>query len=306
MSKLASLFSQQQFCFSVEYLAHATSSECVDSIAGYPVCLAFADRVHSDDDAAPLAIAKRMQQQDALLHYSGKARDIADLKKFLVDAATYHCFDILMLTGDKLKQHNFGTENTNQRSRYLESVNSVMYAKQMDHRYHIGVAFNPFKYSESEREAQYFKLHKKIKAGADFIITQLGFDLAQLQTLKDFMQQHHYSLPMMSCVMPLTYPRAKFMQKYAIAGIVITNDLLNQLQQEYLQDKKIAEQKAYQRAALHILIAKHLGYAGIHLSGCEQTKQIQQLESAIEQFKHFDFEQCWKHYLRGGPTCLNN
>lgn len=29
--------------------------------------------------------------------------------------------------------------------------------------FHIGVAFNPFKYAEAERDAQYLKLHKRLK-----------------------------------------------------------------------------------------------------------------------------------------------
>ena len=50
----------------------------------------------------------------------------------------------------------------------------------------IGVAFNPFKYAEAERDAQYLKLHKKLKAGADYIITQLGYDLSALKKRKHF------------------------------------------------------------------------------------------------------------------------
>jgi methylenetetrahydrofolate reductase (NADPH) len=53
--------------------------------------------------------------------------------------------------------------------------------------FHIGVAFNPFKYAEAEKEAQYLKLHKKMKAGADYVITQLGYDMAALQDAHAFL-----------------------------------------------------------------------------------------------------------------------
>ncbi len=75
------------------------------------------------------------------------------------------------------------------RSRYLESVNAVM-AGEKTGGFCIGVAFNPFKYAEAERDAQYLKLHKKIKAGADFIITQLGYDIQALKQAKSFLTQH--------------------------------------------------------------------------------------------------------------------
>ena len=90
----------------------------------------------------------------------------------------------LVIAGDKLKEHHNGRDGQ-PRSRYLESVNAVMAAKQHGG-FRIGVAFNPFKYVEAERDAQYLKLHKKIKAGADFIITQLGYDIEALKQAKSF------------------------------------------------------------------------------------------------------------------------
>ncbi|MDW7564288.1 methylenetetrahydrofolate reductase, partial [Klebsiella pneumoniae] len=104
-------------------------------------------------------------------HFSGKARDIQDFERFLEQAKSANIQNLLLLTGDKLKEHHNGRDGQ-PRSRYLESVNAVMAAKQHGG-FRIGVAFNPFKYVEAERDAQYLKLHKKIKAGADFIITQL-------------------------------------------------------------------------------------------------------------------------------------
>ncbi len=59
--------------------------------------------------------------------------------------------------------------------------------------FHIGVAFNPFKYAEAEKEAQYLKLHKKMKAGADYVITQLGYDMTALQDAHAFLVRHQYA-----------------------------------------------------------------------------------------------------------------
>ncbi len=73
------------------------------------------------------------------------------------------------------QEHHNGRDGQ-PRSRYLESVNAVMAAKQHGG-FRIGVAFNPFKYVEAERDAQYLKLHKKIKAGADFIIANWAMTL---------------------------------------------------------------------------------------------------------------------------------
>ena len=44
-----------------------------------------------------------------------------------------------------------------------------------------GCAISPFKQLESETMAQYFKLTKKVREGADFLITQVGFRRAQVR-----------------------------------------------------------------------------------------------------------------------------
>ena len=115
--------------------------------------------------------------------------------------------------------------------------------------FHIGVAFNPFKYAEAERDAQYLKLHKKIKAGADFIVTQLGYDMEALKQAKAFLNRHRYPQNILACVMPLSLARANFMVKHKVAGIVITPHMLRVLAQEK-QDGRT--ENAYKRCAIQI------------------------------------------------------
>lgn len=201
-----------------------------------------------------------------------------------------------MLTGDKLKEHQNG-ENTAERSRYLESVNAVMAAKKAGG-FCIGVAFNPFKYAEAERDAQYLKLHKKIKAGADFIITQLGYDIEALKQAQAFLTQHHYAQKILACVMPLSLARAKFMLKHKVAGIVITPHMLNVLEEE---KRAGLSERVYLRCALQILICKQLGFAGIDLSACHKPEEQALLESYVEQYRNLDLnalEKLWKALWR--------
>ncbi len=42
--------------------------------------------------------------------------------------------------------------------------------------FYTSVAVSPFKYTEADCAYQYLKLEKKTAAGADYAITQLGFD----------------------------------------------------------------------------------------------------------------------------------
>lgn len=289
MSSLSQSLAQNQFCVLIEYLTSVKKVVTVpEQFAGFPAYMTLADRVHSDTDLSPLDAAQTYPQQiEKVLHFSGKGRDIADFEKFLTDAKNIGQQNLLLLTGDRLKQHQFG-DNQQPRSRYLESVNAVMAAKEHGG-FNIGVAFNPYKYAEAEQDAQYFKLHKKLKAGADFIITQLGYDIAALKKAKDFLIKQHYSQKILACVMPLTLARANFMLKNQVAGIVITPHMLQVLKQE----KEVGlTDRVYLRCAIQILLCKHLGYAGVHLSACHQPEEQIRLQAYIEEYRDLDIDAC--------------
>ena len=279
--------SKAQFYVFVEYLSSNYAVPVATDIAGFPCAITLADRVHADDDLPPLECAKTFPSSvEKVIHYSGKGRDVVEFEAFLKLARALGQKNLLLLSGDKLKNHNNGENG--ERSRYLESVNAVMAAKQYGD-FHVGVAFNPFKYTEAEKDAQYFKLHKKLKAGADFIVTQLGYDIGALQEVRQFLLQHHYQQKILACVMPLTLARANFMLKNKVAGIVITPHMLEVLKREEQQG---LNEQVYLRCALQILICKHLGFAGIHLSSCHKLEQQQLLERYIEEYRHLDLEAC--------------
>lgn len=249
--------------------------------------MTLADRVHSDHDVVPLSASQYYPNTvDKVLHFSAKGCDIADFEVFLEDAEQYGIEDLLLLSGDKLKGHLNGKHGTI-RTRYLESVNAVMAAKHHGG-FNIGVAFNPFKYAEAERDAQYLKFHKKLKAGANFIITQLGYDMDALKQVQKFLKHYHYNQKLLACVMPLSLARAKFMVKNKVAGIVITSHMLKVLTQEKQNSLK---ENPYKRCAIQILMCKHLGFAGVHLSACHKLEEQKLLEKYIEQYRHYDLEE---------------
>ncbi|MCU4413707.1 methylenetetrahydrofolate reductase C-terminal domain-containing protein [Acinetobacter sp. WU_MDCI_Axc73] len=288
---------QTQFSIWVEYLcSNIQYQPAKQAIAGFPAMLTFADRVHSDEDPDPISVAAQFPQEIAkLLHFSGKDRDIRQFEHFLDQAEQLGYRHLLLLSGDKLKKHQDGKEQFTERTRYLESVNAVMAAKKRD-KFSIGVAFNPFKYTEAESDAQYFKLHKKIQAGADFLITQLGFDLDKIKQTQTRLINDYPHFPLIACVMPLTFRRARYMLKHQVAGIVLPQHILKILEEEHLKDPVQAKKNVYERCALQILICKHLGYAGIHLSACHQPEEQQQLEQAIKKYQAFTLDDCKEHW----------
>ncbi|WP_043973101.1 MULTISPECIES: methylenetetrahydrofolate reductase C-terminal domain-containing protein [Acinetobacter] len=293
LSLFAQHLAQDRFCILVEYLCSTQSILPVpQSIAGFPAMMTLADRVQTDEDPAPIEFAQHYPETiEKLLHFSGKGRDIAEFETFLDQAEQAGQQNLLLLTGDKLKKHSSGQGLATDRTRYLESVNAVIAAKKRK-TFHIGVAFNPFKYTEAERDAQYFKLHKKIRAGADFVITQLGFDLEQTKHAQAILALDYPDFPLIACVMPLTLRRAQFMLRHQVAGIVISEHILKVLEQENQGDSAQAEKNVYARCALQILICKHLGYKGVHLSSCHKQQEQAQLEQALQQYQHLSLTEC--------------
>lgn len=289
MSLLSGYLSQQQFCVLFEYLTTKQKQFPLRTqFAGFPACMTLADRVHADNDAPPLDAAKFYPMYvEKLIHYSGKGRDIQDFVQFLRQAKLQGQENLLLLSGDKLNKHQTGN-NGLPRTRHLESINAVMEAKRQGG-FYIGVALNPFKYTDAEKNAQYFKLHKKIKAGADYVITQVGYDLSALQDAQDFLTQNHYSQKMLACVMPLTLERVQFILRKKVAGIVIPPHLVTVLQQE---KKEGNENRAYRRCALQILLCKHLGFSGVQLSACHKPAEQDLLEKYIEEYRNLDLPSC--------------
>jgi len=64
-----------------------------------------------------------------------------------------------------------------------------------------GVAFSPFKQMEAEAMGQYYKMQKKIRAGADFVITQVGYDARKLQEFLFWMKAQHRQIPALAGIM---------------------------------------------------------------------------------------------------------
>ena len=283
---------KNEFCILVEYLSSPINNQVPQNIAGFSVFMTIADRVHADDDLAPLDLVKLCPTDvEKILHFSGKGRDIKEFQVFLEDSKQLGIQNLLLLTGDKLKGHTNGQHGT-PRTRYLESVNAVMEAKRQGG-FNIGVAFNPFKYTEAECDAQYLKLNKKLRAGADFMITQLGYDMQALKQAQAFLKCHSYSQKIYACVMPLSLVRANFMLRNKVAGISITPHMLQVLADE--KSKGLTD-RAYLRCALQILMCQHLGFVGIHLSACHKPEEQKLLESYIEQYRHLaldELESLW-------------
>ncbi len=129
-----------------------------------------------------------------------------------------------------------------------------------------GAAISPFKQLESESVAQYLKLVRKVEAGADFIITQLGFDVRKFDELLRFMRTRDLRVPVIGNVYVLNMGAARLMNKNELPGCVVTDELLSTMTEEAKAADKGKEARLLRSAKL-VAVLRGLGYKGIHLGG---------------------------------------
>lgn len=178
-----------------------------------------------------------------------------------------------------------------------------------------GAVVSPFKATEAEQMTQYFKLKKKIAAGAQFIVTQLGYDARKFHEVLLFMKQNDFNIPLVGNIYVLPFGAARMMNRNDLPGSVVTDELLARIDQER-NDPDKGESARILRAARLYAILKGMGYSGVHIGGhnikYEQVEQIiTQGEALVAQWpdliKYFDYPipGGFYYYERDAATGLN-
>jgi methylenetetrahydrofolate reductase (NADPH) len=129
-----------------------------------------------------------------------------------------------------------------------------------------GVAVSPFKTLEAEQLMQYAKLHRKQAAGADFVITQLGFDARKFEELLLYMGEQNLSMPVLGNVFIPNLTVLEHLRAGRIPGCILPDSLYKQMQREAAGSDR-GKRARLDRAAKLLAILKGLGYAGAHLGG---------------------------------------
>jgi len=172
----------------------------------------------------------------------------------------------------------------------IEAMGKTHKLQQTD--FFAGCAVSPFKRDESEQMVQYYKLKKKVEAGASFIIPQLGYDIRKFHELIQFVKQNGWNIPIIGNVYILPYGAAKLMYENKVPGCVVTKDLLAVLEKEKdLPDK--GKQARLDRAAKMYGFFKGMGYDGVHIGG--HGVKLEEVEYIID--KGEEFAKNWMDYV---------
>lgn len=130
-----------------------------------------------------------------------------------------------------------------------------------------GAVVSPFKWTEAETMTQLFKLKKKVEAGADYVICQVGYDARKMQEMLMMARDAGIDVPFIANVFVTSAGTGALMNKGAFPGCDVTDELLAVLKAERDASDDKGRETRLQRAAKTIAIARGLGFAGVHIGG---------------------------------------
>lgn len=158
----------------------------------------------------------------------------------------------------------------------------------------IGAVTTNFKLLEGELMPQYYKLQKKVQAGANFIINQIGYDSRKISELILYMRRHEMAhTPIIGNVYLLNLRVAKLFNQQKIPGVVVSDELLEICSRE-AESPDRGRAFFEELAAKQIAVYKGLGYRGAYLGGAHDRATIQRILDLEKTFANED----WKGFVK--------
>ena len=148
--------------------------------------------------------------------------------------------------------------------------------------FHVSVAVSPFKYQREDCLYQYVKLEKKILAGANMAITQVGWDAKKFIELKRYLDERGLTTPLLGNVYVLGAKAAERMGTGNPPGCWASPELVAATKRESeAADKGLGAR--LERAAVTVAILKGIGYAGAYFGGTHDPNHITHIIQRAEE-----------------------
>ena len=130
----------------------------------------------------------------------------------------------------------------------------------------LGCVVTNHKRREREVMPQYFKLRKKVEAGARFVINQIGWNARKDDELLRWIRREELPLSVLANVYLLSPAAARAFHPGKIPGVVVTDELLALAERHGASPDK-GRAFFVDLAAKHVAVARGLGFDGVYLGG---------------------------------------
>jgi methylenetetrahydrofolate reductase (NADPH) len=221
-------------------------------------------------DPVRIAAGVRARGLTPNVHVTCVLHDRNGLRKMLEDIHSLEIENVFAMTGDFPKSDAaagvFDLDS-------VQLVHMIDELRQAGNPYWIAVPVSPFKYTEPDCVYQYLKLKKKIAAGANYAITQLGYDAKKFRELKRYLDDNIGPFPVLGNVYVLNGRVAEKMANGGLPGCWVSPQLQAIVKRES-QDADKGLMARLERAARMAAILRGLGYAGAYLGGTHDAGDI--------------------------------
>ena len=242
--------------------------------------LSLTDNPGGNPMIAPDMLANRMREvgQEVVLHFACKDMNRNGIESRAWKAASAGLDNILALSGDYpiagqsgiaapvfdidsvgllhlLSDMNVGVEETRAPDGRLLGTH-----------FFLGCVVTNHKLHEREVMPQYFKLEKKVQAGAQFVINQLGWNARKDAELLHWVRGRELPVSMIANVYLLTRGVARVFHSGRIPGCVVTDELLAQAE-KYGAGEDKGREFFVDLAAKQVAVARGLGFNGVYIGG---------------------------------------
>jgi methylenetetrahydrofolate reductase (NADPH) len=266
--------------------------------AEFPLLSGFAvtDRLRSERTHDPVQAASRILDVCSLplmLHVSGKGSSEERVQELTARALSTGIRTLLFVTGDRsdLDQRDGHERHAYDRG-YLDSVRMLELVSGHGRSLSAAAGVNPFKYNVCDQYLQYYKMLRKLAAGAEFMVTQLGWDMRKFQELQWYLQMRELHVPVLARLALLPTQEIRRIQEGYLPGVHFSRSFAALLQRESNVSHAQSLSAQLQRLALQVSGCSILGYSGVQIAGIPDAQTLgmvcRRVQQAMEQYTDYN------------------
>jgi len=236
---------------------------------------------------------------DFIPHITCKDQNSDALVSLLMDFKNAKVNSLLALTGDKPAKGKgvFDLDSTGLLS-LIKYLNNQAYMKAKPEeletvfQFTPAAAVSPFIYTEASQMQQDFKMEKKIACGAQFFITQVGWDWKKSVELFRYLSENGYNIPIIGNVYFLSSITSapRLMHDVKLTGCYVSDELLAKVYSEKVDDH-------IERAAQQVAMYRAFGAAGVDIGGIMDFSHFVKILNRAAQigtgWEKFKDNLCW-------------
>ena len=269
-----------------------------------PCALALTDRCWSDNPRRAIEYAALLPEKSRnshLIYLSGRGSNSDEIRGLLAAAHSLNLSNLAVVSG--VTRYN-ETARDLRKKEFTESVKTLQLCRdfQDNNNFFTGATVNAHHYSAPALLSSISKLIRKFSLGAEFAVTQAGFDMAQLDAIRMYLSLSGIHNPLIARLMLLTPDKVDKITTNAMPGIAMTGDFQAILNRELRFSASQFEAAQYRRLELQAVGCKLAGYSGIQIVGADTPEKmriaITRISRAFKEFTSFgQWAEEYKFYM---------